>query len=142
MPLRVTGLTQVRKSFDRLPSAMAYEVNGPMALAVAEEVASKAKRSHPYRDRTGQLTRSIRAEKIPYTYRVGGRSVRVPFGAAIVRADHPALFVEFGHGGPAPARPYPFIRPAIIRTRTRQFQQAYREGLRKFPAALRRARRG
>ena len=142
MPLRVRGLNEVRKTVNRLPASMAYEVYGPMAKRVLQAAARRARRSTAFTDRTGRLRASIRVETRPWTYRVQGRRIRVPDGAARLSADFPALFVEYGHGGPAPAPPHPFIRPALVDTRRRQFQVAYREGLRNYPKALRRARGG
>ena len=143
MPLRVTGLPRIRRSLNRLPAAMAYEMYGPMSKVVIEEIVKKAKASRAFRDRTGQLRRSIRAERLNTTRNIGGnRRIRVNGGAWRVAANFPALFVEFGHGGPAPAPPHPFLRPAIVGTQRKQFEVAYREGLAKFPRALGRARSG
>ena len=61
--------------------------------------------------RTGTLLRSIRIGRV-VKKRSGGYRVTV----GIHRKDGGAAYgnpVEFGHGGPHPAPPHPFVRPAF-----------------------------
>ena len=61
--------------------------------------------------RTGTLLRSIKIGRV-VKKRSGGYRVTV----GIHRKDSGAAYgnpVEFGHGGPHPAPPHPFVRPAF-----------------------------
>lgn len=70
------------------------------SLEVAKVVATRARATTAFKDKTGTLRRSIRAKKSRY-----------PDGGAIVSAGAPhSHLIEFGHKGAA-ARP--FLRPAL-----------------------------
>ena len=61
--------------------------------------------------RTGKLRNSIKIGNV-VKHRRGGYTVSV----GVYRADDGAKYanpVEFGHGGPHPAPPHPFVRPAF-----------------------------
>ena len=71
------------------------------SLEIAKQIAKDAKAS--VNVVTGNLKKSIRAKKSKFED-----------GGAIVQsgAQHSHL-VEFGHGGPHPAPPHPYLRPAL-----------------------------
>ena len=142
--LRVRGLAETRVAVARLPDGMAYELYGPMAFSLAKEIERRAKATTAFKDRTGRMRRSIKAQKTARTYTVLGRKVKVPFGAARVSVEFPSRFVEYGHGGPAPAPPHPFFRPAIRQVTSGQKGLGImaRTGARRLVQAVRRARRG
>ena len=71
---------------------------------IAEEVVVEAKTNHAYRDRTGRLTQSIRAERVQGSFATG---LSVGITAGGMRVTY-AAHVEFG------------TRPHIIRARRRQ----------------------
>lgn len=66
------------------------------------------------RIRTGNLYKSIKMGKVKRRERSSGDTITIGVHAAQARAYAPhAHLVEFGHGGPAPAPPHPFVRPAF-----------------------------
>lgn len=82
------------------------------AEVIAKQVAVDAKAS--VNVVTGNLKKGIRAKKSKYEY--GGWIV-------LSTAPHSHL-VEYGHGGPRPAPPHPYLRPALdknISAARRQF---------------------
>ena len=61
------------------------------------------------RPRSGNLRGALRIKKAS-----GRRGARVTIGVHAAEGDAPyAHPVEFGHGGPHPAPPHPFVRPAF-----------------------------
>lgn len=52
-----------------------------------------------------------------------------------------AHLVEFGHGGPHPARPHPFLRPALDEKRTEAFQAVATEARKRLPKAVQKAKK-
>jgi HK97 gp10 family phage protein len=81
------------------------------ALDIAKQVAKDAKAS--VNVVTGNLKKSIRAKKSKFED-----------GGAIVQASAPhSHLVEFGHGGPKPAPPHPFLRPALEKNITEARRQ-------------------
>lgn len=118
-----------------LPGLLRTRVYGKGQLKISRRVAVIAKRNHPYRDRTGGLTRSLR-----------GRFQRARYGGVLIRAGAAQIvaggigrrnlgtitqgprrrrrpgaqagLVEYGHNPPqVRARPYPFIVPAVRNNR-------------------------
>jgi HK97 gp10 family phage protein len=80
-------------------------------------IEAEAKSSTAFTDITGALRKSIRAVKSKYDE--GGWIVK-----AGGRAAPHAHLVEYGHGGPQPAPPHAFLRPAkdkVIRDAIRLF---------------------
>ena len=133
-------MQELRANLRKASGGLAHGVYGPSAFAAAREIADRAKASTAFRDRTGNLRRSIRVEPTMARRRVRGRLVTVRDGNAEVRVDFPGLFVEFGHGGPRPAPPHPFLRPAMRAARQAALQAATREARRRFNIAVRRGR--
>ena len=82
----------------------------------AQPVLEKAQQFAP--TKTGKLRAAIKAGKVKrrkdgaYTIKIGTQGKTDAFYAP---------FVEFGHGGPHPAPPHPFMRPAYDATK----EQAY-----------------
>ena len=141
MALRARGVRQTRIALRNFPRALALTVHGEMAFAVAKRIENKAKQTRAFIDRSGRLRQSIRTIRIPKVYQTPTGPVRTPRGAAAVGSDvFYAPFVEFGHGGPAPARPHPFLGPAERSVRREALNIAAREGRRLLPQAVRRAR--
>ena len=84
------------------------------SLEIAKQIAKDAKAS--VNVVTGNLKKSIRAKKSKFED-----------GGWIVIADAPhAFLVEYGHGGPQPALPHPFLRKA--------FEANMAEAIRQFGA--------
>lgn len=78
-------------------------------------------RANAPRGRTGNLRSAIYVARGPDIY------PNVLVGFRWPRGAH-AHLVEYGHGGPHPAPPHPFVRPAISSTKG-QIQQIIRDGL-------------
>ena len=107
---------------------------GPALLAAARVVRRVSKgRGYEFTDRTGRLRRTIRAVGSPAYY--GGR--RYQRGRARLaaggRGARQAFLVERGHGGPFPARPYPFLFRALIETRSEQAEAFASSARSRFP---------
>lgn len=75
---------------------------------IAAKIRVDARASTAFKDVTGRLRKSIRSRKS-----------RFEEGGHLVKAGGPgamqAWLVEHGHGGPAPAPPHPYLRPALVR---------------------------
>lgn len=71
---------------------------------IADDVVRRAKASAAFADKTGGLRKSIKKVRGKYP---------AENPAWLVKATAPnAHLVEYGHGGPAPAPPHPFLTPA------------------------------
>ena len=92
--------------------------NAPVTKRILQEAAEpihaqmKENTTHDPKQISGNLHKSLKIGKVK-KYRAGGRHITI----GVHRKDwdedeyYPA-YVEFGHGGPAPAPAHPYIRPA------------------------------
>ena len=104
-------MTRVEFDFSEIEKQIAEHIN-ENAEIIAKQVRDDAKGS--VKVITGNLKKGIRAKKSKYED--GGWIV-------LGTAPHSHL-VEYGHGGPRPAPPHPFLRPALdknIEAARRQF---------------------
>ena len=128
MDITSEGIDQLDRELQALPFVFEEEIFRRGLIAGAETfqkelilVAPRYKRSGPNR-----LHRNIKVRRRKKRFRgvTAARAARAAgqarptarrfFRGAQVRAAVPhAHLVEFGHGGPAPAPPHPFIRPAL-----------------------------
>lgn len=99
----------LRESLAGLPNALDDALEGALRQSAAAVVHS-AKAEHAYTDRTGRLTRSIRA------YAPRGRFSRDTLRVEIVAATDYASYVE---RGTTRSRPYAFLGPAAERNTDR-----------------------
>jgi len=76
-------------------------------LTAARKVRKRIKEKAP-RGPTGNLKRAAYAKALPETM----NRPTVAFAGIRARKAPHAHLVEFGHGGPHPAPPHPFVRPA------------------------------
>jgi len=76
-------------------------------LAAARKVRKRIKQKAP-RGPTGNLKKAAYAKALPATM----TRPTVAFAGIRARKAPHAHLVEFGHGGPHPAPPHPFLRPA------------------------------
>ena len=96
------------------------------AVPIHEQMQQNAS-TDPQR-RTGRLYRSIQIGKVKKK-RGGGQRITI----GVHRQAEGAFYstpVEFGHGGPAPAPPHPFVRPAFD-VKADEAYARVKEGLRK-----------
>ena len=138
----VQGLDNIEAAVLQLQSStFAGRLFGPSLRAAAGVVAQRAKqRDYGFTDRTGYLRRSIRARRIAARY----FDRRVRGGRAAVFAGRPrprsaqALLVEYGHGGPKPARPHPYLNRALAETIGQQQDAFAQRAQELFPRLLER----
>ena len=76
-----------------------------------------------FKDKTGNLRKSIKIKKSSFDG--GGYLVR-----AGGRGQMQAWLVAYGHGGPSPAAPHPYLRPALARN-IKLAKETFEEGVRK-----------
>lgn len=69
------------------------------------------------------------------------RKNRVVINGRVHNPGVVAHLVEFGHGGPRPARPHPFLRPALDEKRTEAFQAIGKEATKLLPKAVAKAKK-
>jgi HK97 gp10 family phage protein len=119
MGLEITGMTELTQDISEMADALRSSGgNGSRACnwilqnaaqPILEQMLMNAS-SNP-KVITGKLRGSIKIGRA-VRHRRGGYSVTV----GIHRSDGGAAYgnpVEFGHGGPRPAPPHPFVRPAF-----------------------------
>lgn len=102
---------KLRESLDR-------EMRAAM-VATGRALAAEAKRSHSYQDRTGKLTRSIRA--LP----VNGRFLAGALDGGVIATMRYASYVE---DGTTRARAYQYLSTAYVLQRT-ETEQRFNEAL-------------
>ena len=133
--IEVIGLDSIEAAIRDLGSGSVLNaLLGPSLGAAAAPVRKRAKqpnfvftdRKAPRRQaaRYKSLRQSIRSRRNPAIY--GGR--RYKYGRAVVTAGgdgaRQAFLVQEGHGGPRPARPYPFLRRALLQS-TEEIAEAF-----------------
>ena len=133
MPLDTQGFSDLMTDIAQMASTMDADGAGaPVAKRILQEAARpihdqmKANASSNPQIITGALHRSIRIG--PVRKRMGSGK-RITIGVHRKEKAYYATPVEYGHGGPAPAPPHPFIRPAYD-TRQDEAYEIIREGLR------------
>lgn len=94
-----------RRSLAKLPEALDQYV-GEVVHRSARVIAESARQVHEFRNRTGDLERSIRAER-PH-----GRFMRDTLGTEVVATMHYASYVE---QGTSRMRSRPYLLPAMRR---------------------------
>ena len=114
MPMELQGFDNLKDDLTNMASNLEFGAGVNRALQegakpIEEQMLHNAS-TDPKR-RTGTLLRSI---KIGHVVKKRSGGYRVTVG--IHRKDGGAAYgnpVEFGHGGPHPAPPHPFVRPAF-----------------------------
>ena len=118
MPLETEGLEALRNDIARMAGIMDADGAGSataknILLAAAEPIHQqmKANASSDPKIITGALHRSIEIGSVRKR-KYSGKSVTIGVHHSAEGAYY-ANPVEFGHGGPHPAPPHPFVRPAF-----------------------------
>lgn len=116
----IKGLREARAAFKALPEharEAAYYATEATGMEVMRGAKSRLRPGHGYR--TGELQKALNISRSPKTGFVkvgltrGAVTVTLPNGQkARHRPSAIGHLVEFGHGGPRPARAYPFMIPA------------------------------
>ena len=116
MPLEIRGFDELRNDLSAMATALSDD--GPVinkalkAGAVPIEEQMKANASSDPKIITGDLYSSIHTHGVKQ--KRGGSGKQITIG--VKHSEKGAYYanpVEHGHGGPAPAPPHPFVRPAF-----------------------------
>ncbi|NLV85438.1 MAG: HK97 gp10 family phage protein [Spirochaetales bacterium] len=115
MSMELKGSTELRGDIARMADALRTDERGgatvnrileAAAQPVLEQMIQNASTDpHP---RSGKLRSALRIKKGSRR-----RGARVTIGAHTESGAAYGVPVEFGHGGPHPAPPHPFVRPAF-----------------------------
>lgn len=70
--------------------------------------------------RSGTLKEALKIGTVPTRKKDGGYTIKI--GSQKGDDAYYASWVEFGHGGPRPAAPHPFIRPAYDTTKEESYR--------------------
>ena len=120
------GSASAAKGLQRLQRKLPEKVRHRPLLAVAKVVERVAKRTAVFKDKTGALRKSIKARA---STRKGRKNILVSAGVYGRGGDGAvahAHVVEFGHGGPHPADPHPFMREAAEKSLDATFEAVTR----------------
>ena len=136
MPFEIDGLTELMTDIAGMAAAMDSEGHGAStAKRILQEAAEpihqqmKANASHDPQIQSGKLHNALNIGPVKRRSS-GGQHITI----GVHRKDwseedyYPA-YVEYGHGGPAPAPAHPYIRPAYD-TRENEAYEIIRDGLR------------
>ena len=116
MPLEIRGFDELSNDLSAMAAALSDD--GPVinkalkAGAVPIEEQMKMNASSDPKIITGDLYSSIRTHGVKH--KKGGSGKHITIG--VKHSERGAYYsnaVEYGHGGPAPAPPHPFVRPAF-----------------------------
>lgn len=124
------GIEDVQLALRRLGDGgtIARTVGPALGRAAAVVRVAAKRRNFVFTDRTGRLRRSIRSRRVPAVY--AGRRYRSGRAAVFAggQGARQAYLVEAGHGGPRPARPYPYLSRAL-RENTGLIQTAFQTSI-------------
>ena len=120
MAMRIDGIDELQTDIARMAAIL--DANGIRTNQILQEAARPveaqmiANASSDPAPRSGQLRSAISTSNVHSRAR-GGKRITI----GVHRKDwsdddyYPA-YVEYGHGGPAPAPPHPYVRPAFDAT--------------------------
>lgn len=120
----IKGLEQLEKEANKIIKEVGKD-KADLLLSQAKLVRDRIKEKAPLGP-TGNLKKAAYASVLPETTT---RNVVAFAGVRPRKAPH-AHLVEFGHGGPHPAPPHPFVRPAWDETRN-TVRENIKNGLKK-----------
>ena len=136
MPLKVDGLDNLMTDIARMASSMDAEGAGtPTARRILTEAAQpihqqmKANASKDPQPRSGDLRKALNIGKVKRSKKRGQHITIGVHRKDWDNEDYYPAYVEYGHGGPAPAPAHPYIRPAFD-TRQDEAFEIIRDGLR------------
>lgn len=121
MSLVITGFAELTNDLADMAKRLSDAYSGTAIIGsilneAAQPVLEAAQRFAP--ERTGKLKAALKVGKLQKR-KGGGYFIKI--GSHKEDDAFYASFVEFGHGGPRPAPPHPFMRPAYDTTK----DQAY-----------------
>ena len=126
------------KALKRLQHELERHVIEPSLKAAAEVVLEEAQATAAFQDDTGELRRSMRVESVPAKdMKHRGKNAK---DVLLEATAEYAAAVELGHGGPRPAPPKPYLRPALKSRQKAAVKAAQRVARKGLPRAVRAAR--
>ena len=119
----------------------------PGIRSAANAVKTKVRnKNFEFRDRTGNLratARTVSFKRSEGEDRVSGMAFGVYVGnKGRNRGTAYSVPLHFGHGGPRPARPYPFLKRAFDLTRATQYRKMAQSFERRFPTLIKKLAAG
>lgn len=108
MPMEISGTDVILSDLERMIPADT-DVDAALVQG-AQPIAAEMQRLSPYK--TGAMKGAIKVGKVRNSKR--GRTVTVGVHRRDIKLtnnEYYPAYVEYGHGGPHPAPPHPFIRP-------------------------------
>ena len=136
MPLEIDGLTDLFSDIASMAAAMDSEGTG--AATAKRILQNAAEPIHQQMKANASSDPAIQSGKLHGALQIGNVKRRQNGGQHITigvhrkdwsEEDYYPAYVEYGHGGPAPAPAHPYIRPAYD-TRANEAYEIIRDGLR------------
>lgn len=117
----LTGVDRALQRFGYLKQALRNKILRRSISTASVPQNKSAKRTSDFTDRTGRLRKSIGIRVRTYSKNASSVGVVGPrkgfdtfvFGIGMVKPTRYSHLVEFGHGGPRPAGPHPYLRNAF-----------------------------
>lgn len=133
MGIKASGFSLLADDLEKMAERASGE-GGSKALRAGAQIIFKEIRRQARIDpkvRTGNLYKSIKVGKVTKTVRhtsyATEKSIRIGTKEEAVGGYAPhAHLVEYGHGGPAPAPPHPFVRSSYDRKEGEAFAEIRR----------------
>lgn len=136
MPLETDGFDSLMTDIAGMASRMDADGSGaPVAKRILEAAAQpihqqmKANATKDPRRRSGDLHDALKVGSVRRSKKRGWHITIGVHRKDWSHEDYYPAFVEYGHGGPAPAPAHPYIRPAYD-TRVDEAYEIIRDGLR------------
>lgn len=133
MGIKTSGFADVASDLIRLAEKTSGETTNRALKAGAKIVFKEMRRQATIdpKKRTGNLYKSIKTGKVMKTVRhtqyATEKYIKIGTKEEALGGYAPhAHLVEYGHGGPAPAPPHPFVRPAFDRKEGEAFAEMRR----------------
>jgi len=125
--VKMEGLDELSKALKKLADGLPPEQVEPILKQGAKTITDSMKQKAP-KGPTGNLKKAIKVKKL----KNNNYAQPAVYIAAVDRKKAPhAHLVEFGHGGPHPAPPYPFFRPAVDENENKVYKDV-EDGIKKL----------
>ena len=115
MPLHLQGSDELKNDLQKMATDLNQENVVGVALRSGARIIEDRMKQNASTDpkiRSGNLHSSIRVGNIRNGRKGNGKRITIGVHKRSSKAYY-SNFVEFGHGGPAPAPAHPYVRPAF-----------------------------